>query len=76
MKIDIKNIEMIEVPDSEYQQFLEWKENEIDTSKITRFEVINHSREDLSIGRILTLHNIDNIELSFQDDNRTLKVFL
>jgi len=40
-----------------------------DTSKVTRFEVIDEK------GRVYTNYNC-NIELSFQDENRTLKVFI
>ena len=40
-----------------------------DLSKVTRFEVIDET------GRVYTRHNC-NIELSYQDDNRTLKVFV
>lgn len=53
---------------------------EIDDSKITRIEVINHAKNDYSIGRILTLHKIlgdfDIAEISIQDDGRTMKIFL
>jgi hypothetical protein len=46
--------------------------------KITRFEVINHANNSMSQGRLLTLYSnqFDNIELSYQDDGRTLKIFL
>jgi hypothetical protein len=40
-----------------------------DISKVTRFEVIDES------GRSYTRHN-SNVELSYQDDGRTLKVFI
>lgn len=40
-----------------------------DTSKVTRFEVIDEN------GRAYTKHN-SNVELSYQDDGRTLKVFI
>lgn len=47
---------------------------------VTRFEVINHAKNDRPIGRILTLYkemnHFINIELSYQDGGRTLKVFL
>lgn len=47
---------------------------------VTRFEVINHAKNDLGIGRIMTLYNelgdFNNIELSYQDGGKTLKVFL
>jgi hypothetical protein len=40
-----------------------------DNSKLTRFEVIDEN------GRVYTKHNCT-IELSYQDDSRTLKVFI
>ena len=47
---------------------------------VTRFEVINHAKNDLEVGRIMTLYNelghFNNIELSYQDGGKTLKVFL
>ena len=50
------------------------------TSKINRFEVINHARNDESIGRLLTLYkelgHFDSIEVAIQDDGRTMKIFL
>ena len=47
----------------------------LDTSKVTRFEVINHATGKGVIGRIVVERNIG-VELSLQDDGRTLKVFL
>ena len=48
--------------------------------EITRFEVINHTKNDHPIGRILTLYkemgDFNSIELSYQDGKRTLKIFL
>lgn len=55
---------------------------EIDETKITRVEVINHAtaQNGYNIGRILTLYkemlDFDNVELSIQDNGRTLKIFL
>lgn len=46
------------------------KENEYDNSKLTRFEVIDENN-----GRAYTQRNC-NVELSYQDDGRTLKVFI
>jgi hypothetical protein len=47
---------------------------------VTRFEVINHAKNDMGIGRIMTLYkdmnHFTNIELSYQDGGKTLKVFL
>jgi hypothetical protein len=45
------------------------QEDMADTQKITRFEVIDEN------GRVCTRHNC-NVELSYQDDGRTLKVFI
>ena len=53
---------------------------EIDDSKITRIEVINHAKNDYSVGRMLTLHkelgDFDIAEISIQDGGRTMKIFL
>ena len=53
---------------------------EIDETKITRLEVINHAKNDRAIGRLLTLYaelgHFNNIELSVQDSGTTLKIFL
>lgn len=38
--------------------------------KVTRLEVIDEN------GRAYTKYNIDNVDLSFQDDDRTLKIFI
>jgi hypothetical protein len=49
-------------------------------SKISRLEVINHAENDMSVGRVLTLHreigDFKSLELSYQDGGRTLKIFL
>ena len=53
---------------------------QIDQTKITRLEIINHATNDKPIGRLLTLHkelkDFTNIETSIQDGQRTLKIFL
>ena len=53
---------------------------EIDETKINRIEVINHASNDLPIGRLLAVYkefgHFDNMEISIQDDGRTLKIFL
>jgi len=53
---------------------------QVDDTKITRVEVINHASNDMAIGRILTLYkelkDFDSVELSIQDGGRTLKLFL
>jgi hypothetical protein len=48
--------------------------------EITRLEIINHAKNDHSIGRLLTLYkemgDFKSIELSYQDGKKTLKIFL
>jgi hypothetical protein len=46
---------------------------DITTKSVTRFEVIDHTAKKR--GRIVVEYNV-NVELSLQDENRTLKVFL
>ena len=53
----------------------------MDTSKVTRVEVIDHTKPDEEGGGrrvIVPANSIDDlkVELSLQDDGRTLKVFL
>lgn len=47
---------------------------------VNRVEVINHAKNHHPIGRIMTLYkemgHFDSMELSYQDNNKTLKVFL
>lgn len=43
------------------------------TEKVSRFEVIDHTKE--MIGRVYVKYDIS-IDLSFQDDGKTLKVFV
>jgi hypothetical protein len=49
-------------------------------NKITRLEVINRAKNNHSIGRILTLYkelgDFNSIEMSMQDDGKTMKIFL
>jgi hypothetical protein len=48
--------------------------------EITRLEVINHTKNDHPVGRILTLYkelgDFKSIDLSYQDGKRTLKIFI
>lgn len=44
-------------------------------AKVTRFEVIDWRENSPTVGRLLTEHGIT-VRLSYQDDDRTLKVFL
>ena len=52
----------------------------IDDTKITRVEVINHAKNEHSIGRLLVLYkelgDFDIAEISIQDGGRTMKIFL
>jgi len=45
-----------------------------DTEKVTRFEVIDHTAPE-GQGRVYAAQNVK-VELSYQDDGRTLKVFV
>ena len=53
---------------------------EIDESKITRIEVINHAENGMPIGRMLVLYkeigDFHTMDISIQDDGRTMKLFL
>ena len=48
-----------------------------DTSAVTRFEVIDHTKplEGDAPGRIIVRYHV-NVDLELQDDGSTLKVFL
>jgi hypothetical protein len=43
-------------------------------SPITRLEIINHKSNEHPIGRIFTYYG--NVEVSMQDNNKTLKIFI
>jgi hypothetical protein len=53
---------------------------EIDNSKITRIEVINHADNGMPAGRILVLYkemgDFHTVDISIQDNGRTMKIFL
>jgi hypothetical protein len=55
-------------------------EMETPEGEITRLEVINHAKNDKPVGRLLTLYkelgHFEQIDLSYQDDYKTLKIFL
>jgi hypothetical protein len=55
-------------------------EKDFNLEKISRLEVINHAKNGLSIGRVITLYkelnDFDSIEISIQDDGRTMKIFI
>ena len=56
------------------------KTMKIDTEKINRLEIINHAKNNRSIGRLLSLYgdlgDFNSLEFSIQDDGNTLKIFL
>lgn len=60
--------------------FMEYRQQEIDLKDVTRLEVINHASNYLKVGRVLTLYKSDKdftvVEASFQDQDRTLKIFI
>jgi hypothetical protein len=60
-----------------YNDFIEgakWQQEQNDTSKVKRVEVIQHSPP--YNGRAFTKYNAKDVEIQFQDDGRTLKIFL
>ena len=53
------------------------RECEMNTEKVTRVEVIDHRRESKEQGRVFTAwDDAMAIDLSLQDNGRTLKVFV
>ena len=78
MEVDGETMEYIIDQTGMKEQMLHQLKNDF---KVTRFEVINHNaKNDMGYGRILTLSKVmnsfNNIELSYQDDDKTLKIFL
>lgn len=71
-------IEQFEAGNSAYiLGFIEdakWQQEQNDTSKVTRVEVIQHS--PLYNGRAYTNCNAKDVEIQFQDDDKTLKIFV
>ena len=55
-------------------------ENNFDLEKINRLEVINHADNRFPIGRVITLYkelnDFDSLEISIQDDGKTMKIFI
>lgn len=66
--------------ETKFEEMLTTSHSDIEslTKKVTRFEVIDHRTSfENGGGRVLTARGEDlRVELSLQDDNRTLKVFL
>ena len=55
------------------------KQQQLDLTNITRLEVINHASNRHPIGRILTMYETKDftvVDAEFQDDNKTLKIFI
>lgn len=55
------------------------KERELDLTDVKRLEIINHAKNNLEIGRILTLRagkDFTVLDASIQDDGLTIKIFL
>jgi hypothetical protein len=51
-----------------------WQQDQNDTLKVTRVEVIQHSPP--FNGRAYTNYNAKDVEIQLQDDGKTLKIFL
>lgn len=47
----------------------------MDTSKVTRVEVIDHQTEPI-VGRVYTKWGCQKVEIELQDDGRTMKIFI
>lgn len=73
MEIAINNVLNI-VHELRDQAFAAGEKNGIaKAEKVTRFEVIDHKKDGK--GRVVVEYDVK-VELSYQDDDRTLKVFL
>lgn len=44
--------------------------------RVTRVELIDHRSSASECGRVFQAHDVDITLISFQDDGRTLKVFI
>lgn len=51
-----------------------YKAREEDIENINRVEVINHNSSEFEIGRVLVYKGV--VEVSLQDNNKTLKIFI
>lgn len=62
------------------EQALEMEaKQQVDLTNITRLEVINHAKNNLEIGRILTLYqgkDFTVLDAQLQDGGSTIKIFL
>jgi hypothetical protein len=57
-----------------FEEGAKWQQEQNDTSNVTRVEVIQHSPP--YNGRAFTKYNAKDVEIQFQDDGTTLKIFL
>lgn len=60
-----------------YKSFVngaKWQQQQNNTSKVRRVEVIQHSQP--YNGRAYTNYDAKDVEIEFQDDGKTLKIFL
>ena len=57
-----------------FEEGVKWQAEQNDVSKVTRVEVIQHSEP--YNGRAYTNYNAKDVEIQFQDNGRTLKIFL
>jgi hypothetical protein len=86
MEVDVETMEYIIEQVGMKDQILHQLKNDCN---VTRFEVINHAKNDMQTGRIMTLYKetmatvelngyfkVNDIELLYQDEGKTLKVFL
>ena len=58
----------------EWIEGAKWQQEQNDTSKVTRVEVIQHSPP--YNGRAYTNYFAKDVEIQFQDDGKTLKIFV
>ena len=74
--INPRDIKLIKNGNGEFPDTYELTQQGLDTivKNITRLEVINH--QDNPLGKAYSKQNCQKIELSLQDDNRTLKIFI
>ena len=55
------------------------KERELDLTDVTRLEIINHAKNNLEIGRVLTLRagkDFTVLDAQLQDGGSTIKIFI
>jgi hypothetical protein len=86
VKFLIENIEKNVMWTKKTEEFLkqalnmEKQQQQLDLTNITRLEVINHATNKFAVGRVLTLYKNNKdftvVEASFQDKDRTLKIFI